>query len=87
MLPGIDLHAALDTHTYGSMWVRSAMTGASGSEDCWVLAGDLVYKFENLGDSGAGGDADRMYIPIGLAVGSQTNLLLTTEEMVEAGRQ
>ncbi len=83
VLPGIDLHAALDTHTYGSMWVAVRNDGREGSEDCWVLAGDLVYKFENLGDSGAGGAPDRMYIPIGLAVGSQTNLLFTTEEMVK----
>jgi N-acyl homoserine lactone hydrolase len=82
VLPGIDLHAALDTHTYGSMWVAVRNDGREGSEDCWVLAGDLVYKFENLGDSGTGGAPDRMYIPIGLAVGSQTNLLFTTEEMV-----
>ena len=73
----------LDTHTYGSMWVAVRNDGREGSEDCWVLAGDLVYKFENLGDSGTGGAPDRMYIPIGLAVGSQTNLLFTTEEMVK----
>jgi N-acyl homoserine lactone hydrolase len=84
VLPGIDLHAAFDTHTWGSMWVTVRNDGKTASQDCWVLAGDLVYQFENLGDSGAGGAPDRMYIPIGLAVGSHTNLLNTTEEMVRA---
>lgn len=83
VLPGVDLHAAPDTHTYGSMWVAVRSDGKSQSQDTWVLAGDLVYQFENLGDSGAGGPPDRMYTPIGLAVGSQTNLIATTEEMVK----
>jgi hypothetical protein len=82
VLPGIDLHAAPDTHTYGSMWVAVRNDGKTASQDIWVLAGDLAYQFENFGDSGAGGAPDRMYIPIGLATGSQTNLIATTEDMV-----
>ncbi len=48
VLPGIDLHVAPDTHTYGSMWVKVRNDGKENSEDVWVLAGDLVYQLENL---------------------------------------
>jgi glyoxylase-like metal-dependent hydrolase (beta-lactamase superfamily II) len=83
VLPGIDLHAAFDTHTYGSMWVSVRNDGKRNSDDVWVLAGDLAYQYENFGDSGSGGPPDLMYTPVGLAVGSQANLLDTTDQMVQ----
>ncbi len=84
VLPGIDLYAAPDTHTYGSMWVSVRNDGKTESQDTWILAGDLIYQFENLGDvSGKGGAPDGRYLPIGLAVGSHTNLINTTEQMVK----
>ena len=58
VLPGIDLRAAFDTHTFGSMWVAVRNDGKPESQDTWVLAGDLAYQFENLGDSGKGGAPD-----------------------------
>jgi len=79
VLPDIDLHAAFDSHTYGSMWV----TVRNGKEDSWVLAGDLVYVFDNIEGSGAAVDVETLYVPVGLAVGSQTNLVLATEEMMK----
>lgn len=79
VLPGIDLHAAYDTHTWGSMYVHVRNDGKANSTDSWVLAGDLVYSFENVRGTDAN---DPHYIPVGLAVGSQTNLLLTTDTMV-----
>jgi glyoxylase-like metal-dependent hydrolase (beta-lactamase superfamily II) len=83
VLPGINLHSAPDTHTYGSMWFSVRNDGKDESQDSWVLAGDLIYKIENLGDvSGKGGEPDGRYLPVGLAVGSQTNLINVTEEMV-----
>jgi N-acyl homoserine lactone hydrolase len=79
VMPGIDLHAALDSHTWGSMYVAVRNDGRSDSADTWILAGDLVYCFENLrGRTGNEGG----YLPVGLAVGSQTNLLLTTDKML-----
>ena len=79
VLPGIDLHAAYDTHTWGSMFVSVRNDGKVGSEDTWVLAGDLVYSFENL----RGPDpADPQILPVGLATGSQTELMLTTDRMI-----
>ncbi len=84
VLPGINLHSAPDTHTYGSMWFSVRNDGKEASQDAWVLAGDLIYKFENLGDaSGKGGVPDGRYLPVGLAVGSQTNLINVTDEMVK----
>lgn len=84
VLPGIDLHAADDSHTWGSMWVTVRNDGKAASDDTWVLAGDLIYVFENLKGSGAAVDAaEDIYTPVGLAVGSQTNLVLATEEMMK----
>ncbi|OJU00270.1 N-acyl homoserine lactonase family protein [Metarhizobium album] len=83
VLPGIDLHAAFDSHTYGSMWVTVRNDGKTESADPWVLAGDLVYVFENIKGPGSAVDLDDIYVPVGLAVGSQTNLVLATEEMMK----
>ncbi|SIT91213.1 N-acyl homoserine lactonase family protein [Edaphobacillus lindanitolerans] len=77
VLPGIDLFAAFDTHTFGSQFVR-VKNGETGTEDSWILAGDLVYVFDNA----EGRDGDGVYVPVGLASGSQTNLLLATDKMM-----
>jgi hypothetical protein len=66
------------------MWVTVRNDGKTASDDSWVLAGDLVYVFENIKGSGAAVDAgEDIYTPVGLAVGSQTNLVLATEEMMK----
>lgn len=75
VLPGIDLFAAFDTHTFGSQFVRVN----NGENDPWILAGDLVYVFDNV----EGRDGDGVYLPVGLASGSQTNLLLSTDQMMD----
>lgn len=79
VLPGIDLHAAFDTHTWGSMFVRVRNDGRRDSDDSWIFAGDNVYCFENL--VGRNPD-DPEYLPIGLAVGSQTEILFSIDRMV-----
>ncbi|WP_284946541.1 N-acyl homoserine lactonase family protein [Acidisoma cladoniae] len=79
VLPGIDCTAAYDTHTWGSMFVTVRNDTSGG--DNWVLAGDLVYSFENL--TGQDPKAPPMYVPVGLGVGSQTNMLFTTDAMVK----
>ena len=83
VLPGVDLHLARDSHTFGSMWVTVRNDGKADSQDTWVLAGDLVYQFTNLKNDGSVVGVDTMYTPVGLAVGSQMNLLLATEEMMK----
>jgi hypothetical protein len=84
VLPNIDLHVAYDSHTYGSMWVHVRNDGKSQSSDAWALAGDLVYVFENVEGPGAVVDVDQMYVPVGLAVGSQENLVMATEAMMKS---
>jgi glyoxylase-like metal-dependent hydrolase (beta-lactamase superfamily II) len=80
LLPGIDVHPAFDSHTWGSMFVDVRNDGQRASKDRWIFAGDLVYCFENL----VGNDlSDPQYIPVGLATGSQTELLMVTDRMVE----
>jgi glyoxylase-like metal-dependent hydrolase (beta-lactamase superfamily II) len=80
VLPGIDLHAAFDTHTWGSMYVTVRNDLAADSADTWVFAGDLVYAHENLRGMDPG---DPQYVPVGLATGSQFTLIMTSEEMVK----
>ncbi|HUA21337.1 MAG TPA: N-acyl homoserine lactonase family protein [Bryobacteraceae bacterium] len=79
VLPGVDLHAAFDTHTWGCMYVRVRNDLAANSQDSFIFCGDLAYTQENL----RGFDAnDPEYIPVGLATGSQFNLVMTTEKMI-----
>jgi N-acyl homoserine lactone hydrolase len=81
VLPGIDLRAAFDTHTWASMWVRVRNDSSPHSKDNWVFAGDLAYTQENL----RGEDPnDPQYIPVGLATGSQVNLIMAADQMVKA---
>jgi len=84
VLPGIDLQPAHDSHTFGSMWVDVRNDSAVESRDRWILAGDLVYDFANLEGDGDIVGVRTMYNPVGLAVGSQTNLLLATERMMKS---
>lgn len=76
LFPGIDVRAAFDSHTFGSQFVT--VKNQSGA-DPWILAGDLRYVRENV----TGIDDDGVYIPIGLASGSQLNLLQATEQMMQ----
>ena len=81
VLPGIDVHLAADTHTYGSMYVTVRNDGARDSRDVWIFAGDLLYTYDNL----TGLDRDNpQFVPIGLAVGSQSNLIFTSAAMLKA---
>ncbi len=81
VLPGIDLHLAADTHTYGSMYVTVRNDGARASQDSWILAGDLVYTYDNF----TGLEKNDTYlVPIGLAVGSQSNALFAMADMLKA---
>ncbi len=81
VLPGIDVRLAADTHTYGSMYVTVRNDGARNSQDAWVFAGDLIYTWDNL----TGLDpAEPAIVPIGLAVGSQHNLMFSSAAMLKA---
>ena len=84
VLPGIDLHIARDTHTFASIWVEIRNDGKQPSQDNWVVAGDLVYSYDNIGGIADGESSGEPYHPIGIAIGSQANLLMTTETMLQA---
>lgn len=82
VLPGIDLHVAYDSHTFASMWVTVRNDGNRESKDTWVLAGDIIYVYENIEGDGSAVDATNVYTPVGLATGSQANLILATEQIM-----
>ena len=48
-----------------------------------MLAGDLVYQFENLHGASKQLKIDDLYLPVGLATGSQFNLIMATEAMMK----
>jgi glyoxylase-like metal-dependent hydrolase (beta-lactamase superfamily II) len=81
LFPGIDVRLARDTHTWGSMFVCVRNDGLAAGEDRYVLAGDLVYAYENLG---VGGDADGVYTPIAAGVGGPFALLTATQALIDA---
>lgn len=80
VLPGIDLRAVFDTHTWGSMCVHVRNDGNKPGSDGYILAGDLIYTYENLTGSDP---ANPQYVPIGLASGSQVNAMLQSDAMVK----
>ncbi|NBB11248.1 N-acyl homoserine lactonase family protein [Pseudomonas sp. SLFW] len=85
-LPGIDLHVAYDSHTFASMWVHVRNDLARESQDSYVLAGDLVYSYDNFlknAEIGNGEVRGELAItPVGLASGSQENLVMATVAML-----
>ena len=83
VVPGIDLHLAPDSHSFESLWVHLRNDGRRPSRDGWVLAGDLVYAYENIGGQGTGAEAGTAYLPVGFAMGSQANLVLASEAMLK----
>jgi glyoxylase-like metal-dependent hydrolase (beta-lactamase superfamily II) len=80
VLPGIDLHAAFDTHTWGCQYVTVRNDLSPNSQNTWVFSGDLVYAHENLRGTDSN---DPQYVPVGLATGSQFSLIMTAEEMTK----
>jgi len=62
------------------MYINIRNDGRTDSADCWIFAGDLIYSYANL----QGADPkDPQFLPIGLAAGSQTNLIFAADEMVK----
>ncbi len=83
VIPGVDLHLARDSHTYGSMWVSVRNDGARISKDVWVLAGDLVVQFDNIERDGSLIDVETMYNPGAQTVGSYTNIIIAMAAMMK----
>ncbi|MEN3262329.1 MBL fold metallo-hydrolase [Sodalis endosymbiont of Spalangia cameroni] len=87
LIPGIDIHVAYDSHTFASMWIHVRNDLARNSANSWVLAGDLLYSYDNYLTEVHAADgtlSGKIRItPIGLAVGSQKNLISATEDMLK----
>lgn len=81
IFPGIDLRLARDTHTAGSQYVVIRNDGQRASDDPYVYTGDLLYRHENLH---GGTPDDPQFVPVGYALGSQTNLLFATDAILKA---
>ena len=74
VLPGIHLEPDFDTHTFGHQHVVVDDSRAG----TWVLPGDAVYCYDNLG----GLDGASRYVPIGYATGSQENSLFAIDRIM-----
>lgn len=74
LLPGVSVRTAFDTHTAGSQYVV-----VQSRQGDWVMAGDNIYSYGNVE-----GDGDGSLIPIGFSAGSQTNNLLSMQDMLTA---
>jgi glyoxylase-like metal-dependent hydrolase (beta-lactamase superfamily II) len=81
LFPGIDVRLAKDTHTAASQYVVIRNDGQAQSNDVFVYTGDLVYRHDNLH---GGKPDDPYYLPVGLAFGSQTKLIKTSDEILKA---
>lgn len=78
VLPGIHLQPSYEGHTFASQMVIVDNT-IHGDTDRWIAAGDLVYTRQNL----TGMDKDGVYVPVGLGVGSQYNMMKAMDNMME----
>jgi N-acyl homoserine lactone hydrolase len=91
IVPGIDLRAAYDTHTYGSQYIVVRNDGIGESKEPWVLTGDLLYVYENILEASKIEQTSvvraEKFTPVGFAVGSHTNLILTTEEIMKVAHR
>lgn len=81
LLPGIDVRIARDTHTAGSQYIIIRNDGQANSADRFVYTGDLLYRHENLH---GGNPNDPEFVPVGYALGSQTNLVMATDSILKA---
>ena len=79
VIPGISLIPAYDSHTFGSQLVLIENDVPDGKKDTWVVAGDTCYAYENL----LGVNNDGVYLPVGFGVGSQVNMIMALDKMME----
>ncbi|THK36716.1 MBL fold metallo-hydrolase [Ensifer sp. MPMI2T] len=75
IFPGIDVRIARALIPPGRN-----MTSSVTIEDVFVYTGDLLYRHDNMNGGIAG---DPMYLPVGLAFGSQTKLIFATHEIMK----
>jgi hypothetical protein len=76
VVPGVDLVPDFDTHTYGHQHVV-VRTDTGG---VWAIPGDVMYLYANV----EGLNGDGRYVPIGLAMGSQENVMMSLDGLMRA---
>ncbi len=76
LLPGINVWAAHDTHTFGCMFVD--VQAGEDEDSRFILAGDNVYAYENI----TGVDNDGAIRPVGLSINT-ANGIFTIAQMLE----
>jgi N-acyl homoserine lactone hydrolase len=78
VLPGVDMYAAFDTHTYGSMWI--AVRQAAEPGDLVVFPGDNIYSWDSVDP-----DICPVIRPTGLAINNQLAVLTAAAMRDAAG--
>jgi len=79
VLPGVSLLPIFDSHTFGSQLIVIDNELSNGKKDRWVVAGDNCYAYENL----LGVENSGVYLPVGFGVGSQVNMTMALDKMME----
>jgi glyoxylase-like metal-dependent hydrolase (beta-lactamase superfamily II) len=79
ILPGIHVLPVFDSHTYGSQIIIIDNDIDGSKKDRWVVSGDNCYAYENL----LGINNDGVYLPVGFGVGSQENMIVALDKMME----
>jgi glyoxylase-like metal-dependent hydrolase (beta-lactamase superfamily II) len=78
VLPGISIHPAHDTHTFGTQYI-SIKAGA----ETWVCAGDAVYWYANVEGAPQYGAESGVFVPLGYGQGNQVTQLEAMNEMMQ----
>lgn len=79
ILPGIHMLPIYNSHTFGSQLIIIDNEPETGKMDRWVVSGDNCYAYENL----LGVNNDGVYLPVGFGVGSQENMIVALDKMME----
>jgi N-acyl homoserine lactone hydrolase len=79
VIPGVNLLPVFDSHTFGSQLIVIDNNISDGKKDRWVVAGDNCYAYENL----LGMNNSGVYLPVGFGVGSQVNMTMALDKMME----
>jgi N-acyl homoserine lactone hydrolase len=78
VLPGISIHPAHDTHTFGTQYISIRTGGGT-----WVGAGDAMYWYANVEGAPQYGAAAGVFVPLGYAQGNQVTQLEIMNEMLD----
>ena len=83
VLPGISIHPAHDTHTFGSQYLTVTTQTAAGDIQVWALMSDAIYTYANVEGDPQYNLTPGVYVPIGYAQGNQVTQLRIMDEAVQ----